>query len=792
MVLIYVSAAWALGIYMSSRSDLPVAMWGAAALLCVGIAWLWRRAPRTRLAALCGIFVCLGAMRYAIAQPRFDEGSVATYNDRGWMTLTGVVVAEPDVRDSYTNLRMRAETLAVGGENPIGVAGAVLIRAPRYPALFYGDRLRVRGQLETPPVFESFSYRDYLARKGIYSQVRWARVTILARGEGRSLLGALLAFKRQTQSVIAQVLPEPSAALLTGILLGVETGIPQDLVADFSTTGTSHIIAISGFNLAIIGNLFSRLSVRLVGRRYAAWFSTAAIALYTLFVGGSAAVVRAAVMSCIAVWGEHWGRRNSSANALSGTALIMTAWNPHTLWDLGFLLSFAATMGLVTLSDPLQRRCEELLARLLPAGWVEWASNLANEALVLTTCAQLTTLPIILYNFRTLSLVTLLSNALILPAQQQVMLWGAAATIGGLLWLPLGRVLGWVAWLFLAYTIYVVEWSARLPRAAIEVGPVGPIVVWAWYALLGASGWWMVQTHERRRALWARLRVALAGQLVAKVLIGGMAVAAALVWAASFALPDRRLHVTVLDVGQGDAATIETPSGRQVVVNGGPSATRMTAHLGRRMPFWDRTLDVVVLTDLGDEHLAGLVPVLERYEVGHVVYLPPRGEASPTYERWHAVVQEKGIPVLVPHAGLEIDLGDGVVVTVLHPTGASPDEGDPAVVLRVAYGETCALFASSAGREAETAMLARGESLRCDVLLVGRHGSAGATSAGFLEAVRPALAVISTGEGNRSGDPDEGTLAQLGESGTMVLRTDLHGSVEVISDGRGYEARVGR
>ena len=135
----------------------------------------------------------------------------------------------------------------------------------------------------------------------------------------------MLRFKRHVQSVIADVLPEPSAALLTGILLGVETGLPRDLAADFSTTGTSHIIAISGFNIAIISGVFSRLSVRLVGRRYAAWFSTAAIALYALFVGASAAVVRAAVMGSIAVWGEHLGRQNSSANALFCTALLMTA-----------------------------------------------------------------------------------------------------------------------------------------------------------------------------------------------------------------------------------------------------------------------------------------------------------------------------------------------------------------------------------------------------------------------------------------------------------------------------------
>jgi competence protein ComEC len=785
MLLIYLAIAWMAGIYAASRVDLPLGLWGLSALLPLVVAWFWRRVSPVRLAALCGLFLCLGAVRYAAALPRFDECSVATYNDQGWVTLTGVVAAEPDVRDTYINLRVRAETLVVGDGMPREVKGTVLVRAARYPEHAYGERVEVRGQLETPPVFQTFSYRDYLARQGIYSLVRWARVSVLARGQGNPLFGTLLAFKRHTQGVIAEVLPEPCAALLTGILLGVETGLPRDLTADFSTTGTSHIIAISGFNLAIIAGLFSSLSVRLVGRRYAAWFSTAAIALYTLFVGASAAVVRAAVMGSIAIWGEHFGRQNSSSNALFATALLMTAWNPHTLWDLGFLLSFAATLGLIALADPLQRRFEGLLSALLPASWVEQVARFLNESLVLTTCAQLTTLPIIVYNFRMLSVVTLLSNVLILPAQQGVMLWGALATVGGLVWLPLGRALAWVAWLFLAYTVWVVGWTADLPHTAIELVSVSAAAVVLWYALLGAGTWWMAQTEERRREAWRRVRQALAGHVSAKALVGGLAVVALLVWLAVLATPDGRLHVTFLDVGQGDAVLIKTPSGRQVVVNGGPSGTAMAAHLGRWMPFWDRGLDGIILTDLRDEHVAGLVSVVKRYDAAFLWVPSSEGEASAAYEALRAIAQEQGLDGRSPGAGTVADLGDGVVLTILNAE-------DEAIALRVDYGQTCFLLAGSADLEAERALLGRGERLRCDVLQVGKHGSAKATGPRFLEAVRPALAVLSVEEGNQAGRPDEAVLARLAEHGATVVRTDELGSVNVISDGGGYQVRVGR
>ena len=142
--------------------------------------------------------------------------------------------------------------------------------------------------------------------------MRWARIRVLAREQGSPLFGALLAFKRHTQGVIADVLPEPSAALLTGILLGVDKGLPSDLAADFSTTGTSHIIAISGFNMALISGLVSSLSVRVVGRRYAAWFSTAAIVVYTLFVGAAGTRHSPDRASPVSVCGRCIGRETGA------------------------------------------------------------------------------------------------------------------------------------------------------------------------------------------------------------------------------------------------------------------------------------------------------------------------------------------------------------------------------------------------------------------------------------------------------------------------------------------------
>jgi len=361
---------------------------------------------------------------------------------------------------------------------------------------------------------------------------------------------------------------------------------------------------------------------------------------------------------------------------------------------------------------------------------------------------------------------------------------------GSLVWLPLGRVLGWVAWLFLAWTIWVVEQTARLAGTTPGAGSIRLGHVWAWYAVLGAGAWWMWQTEERRRMLWQGLGTWLRANVGSKVLLGALGIVAVLVWAAALSLPDGRLHVAFLDVGAGDAVWIETPSGRQVVINGGASGTAMAAHLGRRVPFWDRTLDVAVATDGVEEHVLGLVPVLERYHVGQLWHPFATTETSVAGERIRTLAEAGGTIMAQALTGTRIEFGDGVVLSFVHPA-ARDGRAASATVVRVDYGSTCFLLSASADLSVEREMLVREENVRCDVLQVGAQGGEGATSLPYLEAVRPVVAVVSCAREGR-GAPDERTLTRLVEAGATTIRTDESGSIEVISDGTAYTVRRGR
>lgn len=267
--------------------------------------------------------------------------------------------------------------------------------------------------------------------------------------------------------------------------------------------------------------------------------------------------------------------------------------------------------------------------------------------------------------------------------------------------------------------------------------------------------------------------------------VGMLAALAALSLLALRGLPDNRLHVYFLDVGQGDAILIRAPDGREVLVDGGPSPTALLSEMGDLLPFWDRSLDLVVLTHPDGDHLSGLISLLDRYRVMKVLDTMRSAEA-PEAAEWREQLARSGISPAYAQRGMSFRIGQ-VVMTVLNPS-PKPSEGTPSdsnnnsIVLRLDYGQTSMLLAGDAEEEAEADMLAVSLPLRAAVLKVGHHGSNRSSSASFLKKVAPRLAVIQVGAGNRFNHPNPDTLDRL--AAQEVLRTDLLGRIEIVSDGK--------
>jgi len=437
-------------------------------------------------------------------------------------------------------------------------------------------------------------------------------------------------------------------------------------------------------------------------------------------------------------------------------------------------------LGLILFQPPLRRAAYAFLSRLGLAGRL-WLTQALTDVILVTASAQIFVIPILVYRLKELSLITLPANCLVLPAQAPQLILGALTALGGLIWLPLGRLLGWLTWPFLTYTIYMVEWLADIPAASVSVTPLSPAFLILYYGLVLVAAIMANWDAGYRRQVWLRAKRILPAQ--AGLL--GLGLGVVLAWAAALAQPDGRLHVYVLDVGQGDAILIRSPAGKQILLDGGPDGATLLAAIGRHTPFWDRSLDAVIASHEDSDHITGLFAALERYRVRWAV--APRFEAgSELADLWHGMVSEHGAEPVVAVAGMAFVLPDNVRLDVLHPpadAGHGLDSNERSLVMRLSYGKVSILFASDLERLGEEILVASGQPLASTVLKVAHHGAATGTSERFLEAVSPALAVISVGADNRFGHPAPATLHRLGARHVPVWRTDEAGTIELITDG---------
>ncbi len=604
MPLLWLSLAFLTGILLGANLHLPGYAWlGLAGLaLVIGlIGYIWRRRSSAPLLSsrwslltdnflllssrlpplpysLILLFLFLGAARYQYAQPNLSAPDfIAAYNDSGEaLAVQGTLLELPEVRDRYTQLRLRLEGIQPSGSADFQpVSGTLLARSYQPGDWHYGDRLVVEGELQTPPEEDDFSYREYLAQQRIYSWMPSAKASLIAAGHGNPFWRAMYAFKERALEIVYRLWPDPEASLMAGILLGVDSGIPEEVVQAFQDTGTAHVIAISGFNIAIIAGLFALLFTRLLGRVKGAILALVGIVLYTLLVGAGPSVVRAALMGGLGLFAYHIGRRQVGLLTMALVAAVMALANPMVLWSASFQLSFFATLGLVLYAQPLEQVLEGLAARRLSPETATRLSRPVAEYLLFTLAASLATLPIILYHFQRLSLVSLVANPAILPAQPAVMVLGGLAVLLGMAFEPLGQLVGWLAWPFVAYTIRAVQFFASWPITAVTVGQISSLGVILMYAMLfGLTFAW---ARFKQTAQIVKPGLALAILVVLNVLV----------WRTALAASDGRLHLTLLDVNpereSGDALLIETPGGRRLLINGGPSHSRLSDALGRRL-----------------------------------------------------------------------------------------------------------------------------------------------------------------------------------------------------------------
>lgn len=449
---------------------------------------LFRKSPLIFGLSLILLGISLGAWRFEANQHLKNAETLDYWNEqKNKVTLIGVIQAEPDQRLDHTKLTLEASAVWIG-KNKVATRGRVLLKVPLLPAYSYGDLLRVHGYLETPFVSPEFNYQRYLALQEIYSIMYYPQIEKIGANQGNRLLAKIFQLKQQLLNLSKEIfLTEPHTNLLAGLLLGLRSGLPESVLKDFEITGLTHIVAISGYNISLIIIFITAIFGTLLPRQLQFPLALIVITIFTILVGASAGVVRAAIMGLLGFLALTLGRSYHIGLSLAFAALGMVLFNPKILLhDISFQLSFAAVLGLVYVSPILEKFCQKI-----PDTFA------IRSSLLLTLSAQIAAVPLIVFYFERLSLTAPLANILVAPAIPLAMLTGFVAVLIGLVFLPAGIFIGFVTHLLLSWILGVAKFLAGVPLASLEIQTFGLVFAVTYYlGLIVFLIWWWKKQVE--------------------------------------------------------------------------------------------------------------------------------------------------------------------------------------------------------------------------------------------------------------------------------------------------------
>jgi competence protein ComEC len=623
------------------------------------------------------------------------------------------------------------ESVWVSGEGPV-------------PRTVRGDRVLLEGTLRVP---DDAGFAESLRHRGIVAELA---LDSFARTGGATnpFLRATQVFRSFVGRSIDRLFPPREAGLLLGLVLGDDAHLDPGLARDFHATGLGHLLVVSGENVAMVLGPVLGLAAALNLTRWPRFgLGLATVAFFVVVTGAESSVLRAGVMASLTLVGVVMGRPRSTGSILAGAVLFLVILDPWLVWAIGFQLSVAATGGMVVLATPLAHR----LRRFLP-GPVALACGT-------TLAAQMGVTPLLLFHFHEVPGVTVAANLAAFPAVSPALVLGIAASVLGLVLLPLARVVAFLAVLPMRYLELIADRLAKAPIAYVT-SRGGPWVLVGGIAAFAVAAWWL---HAGRR-------------LPRSAVVAAVTLLPLLVWssALSAGVPDG-LTVRFFDVGQGDSALITSPSGATVLVDGGPDEEQVATELAA---LGVKRLDVVVASHPHADHIVGLPSVLARIPVG--VVLDPGCEHDGLEAVLDEAIADEGVPEEHPRAGASYQVGD-LRLDILSPdrcwTGTESDTNNDAIVARVSRGDDVVLVASEPEEPAQEWLLETGVELSADVLKVPHHGAATSVPA-FFQAVDAKVAIVSVGE-NPYGHPVPSTLASIAATGAQIWRTDRHGTVTV-------------
>lgn len=559
------------------------------------------------------------------------------------------------------------------------------------------------------------------------------------------------------------------ASFIKGVALGYREDISLEMKQSFMDTGTIHILAVSGSNVAVVALMFySFFGFFRFSKRTVTVAAILGLLFYMVITGMSPSVMRATIMAIVILVGMSIERKTDIYNSLSASGVILLLWDTNYLFDVGFQLSFTAVFSIVYFYPILSRLIEKI------PDWLEEVKGIdfVLKLFAVSLAAQLGTLPFSAYYFGKISLISLLANLVVVPLSGINTVLGFTVVVFSTLSDFVAESYAALNDLLVAFLLGFVKAAASVPLAYIETSGMSLPAAVLYFLFLAAM------FNPKNKSV---LKIAMIVPLV---------VANFFIYAEAFGNERGKLRMTMLDVGQGDAVLIEFPNDKRMLIDAGPTSLRYDAGEAVVVPFLKRhgirSLDALLISHPHADHYGGISAIIKHFNVGNIV----EGMSSPdsgSYRQWIMYAQQLGITTLRQSSGMQLMLDASTRIYILHPRlpeDSSSNENNSSLVLKVVYGTTSVLLTGDAELETEEKLIRRFEGfLSSQVLKAGHHGSVTSSGEEFVRTISPQFSLVSVGVKNKFRHPSSEVMHRLSSLGSNVLRTDQKGAIILESDG---------
>lgn len=705
-------------------------------------------------------FYILGFLAFTYLDKAYNEAFVNIHQTD--FQARGIVLAPAEKRADDTRYRI----LLTNNQDAMFKKRVLLsVRNDTGDIFSYGDEVLFKGKIQKPQGIRNpggFDYAFYLKTQRISATV-YADGNNVERIETRQG-NAVIDFGYRCREFIIEklkaMLPEQTAGVLSGILLGHKELLTSEEKEAFRNAGLSHFMAVSGAHVAFflfpIALILNQIGIQ---RRWMHVLLILFLFFFVLITGFVPSVLRASLMTSIFLFARVLKRESDAWNAISFALVVLLLFNPFYLFQIGFLLSFSATISILFLFPRLKRWLQKYP---LP--------TYLQDLIAVTLSAQIGVFPWMVIFFHQVQWASLFSNLFIFPLIGVIHFLGTAFVLVVSVFPNQGEIIASLLHLLTSFVLLVTKWFSEIDGFVLKTSNSIFLKLGILWFVIGS----LKKCQRRYRFVWASSLL---------IIFFGI-----WFWRILFA----PVEVLFFDVGQGDSTLIQTPAGRTILIDGGGYTGKKSSDMGERVliPYLEyrgiTKIDYVVSTHQDADHIAGLVPVLEKYDVSYFLY--------PKLTSGYALVeglQKKGVITKALQEGDSVHIDKTLFFDVYNPKGLledtnmnenvqntiKQDDNDHSLVLKLDVKGWQFLFSADISKEIEERLLLDYPNLNIDVLKVAHHGSATSSSEVFLKSLRPKISVIQVGANNRYGHPDQEVLQRLRQYSDRVYRTDVQGAI---------------